>query len=98
MGGSHLERKCGNNMEVNTKLGTITVKVNNDPFYPGMFLLLKRGEQEYSIVWLEVDQTEETNPKLQAHVYDPEEIWDNPIFSMSSPKETVDAMFMEEKV
>lgn len=83
-------------MEIKTSLGTITATVNNDPYYPGMFLSLKRGDQTYSIVLLEVEQTNEKNPKLNVHVYDPEEIWNNATFSMSTPKETVDAMFEEE--
>lgn len=84
-------------MEINTSLGTITVGVNHDEFYPGMFLSLRRGNQEYSIVWLEVDQTDKEHPELKAHVYSPEEIWDDPIFSMSSTKETVDTMFTEDE-
>lgn len=83
-------------MEIATSLGTITATVNNDPYYPGIYLSLKRDGRTFPIVWLEADQVDEKNPKLNVHVYDPEEIWNNPTFSMSTPKETVDAMFEEE--
>lgn len=82
-------------MEIKTSLGTITATVNNDPYYPGIYLSLKRDGRTFPIVWLEADQVDEKNPELKAHVYAPEEIWDEPVFSMTSQKETVDAMFEE---
>lgn len=85
-----------NNTVLNTPLGDIVASVAPDVNFPGIYLSLRRENEIYSLVLLEVDNTGKENPELCAHVWNPEEPWEDPVFSMRSSKEIVDKMFEEE--
>lgn len=82
-----------NNPVIHTALGDIIAEPSPDKCYPGIYLSLRRGDKTFGIVLLEVDQVNSDDLSLNAHVWNPEEIWEDPVFSMQSTKETVDKMF-----
>ena len=85
-----------NNPVIHTALGDIIAQPSPDTCYPGIYLSIRRGDKTVPIVLLEVDQVYPADKQLNAHVWDPENVWDDPVFSMRTNEETVDKMFKEE--
>ena len=82
--------------EIETKLGTIVAEPAPDPNYPGFYLSLRRGNKTFSLCMLEVEQWNPDDIHLAAHVWDPEDVWGDPVFNMDTPAEVIDRMFEEE--
>ena len=84
-------------MEIETRLGTLIAEPAPDKNYPGIYLSIKRDGKTFPICLLEVEQWNPNDtPELAAHVWDPDEVWDDPIFNMHTPADVVDRMFEEE--
>lgn len=84
-------------MTVHTKLGDIIAEPSSDRYYPGMYLSFKRGDQTYPICLLEVDQVNSADKTLNAHVWDPQDVWGDPVFILKTPEDTVLQMFEEDE-
>ena len=70
----------GNNHVIHTSLGDIIAHPSPDRYYPGMYISLRRGDKSFPLVLLEVDQVNPADKQLNAHVWSPEEVWDDPVF------------------
>ena len=84
-----------NNPVIHTALGDIIAQPSPDTCYPGIYLSIRRGDKTFPLVLLEVDQVNLADRTLNAHVWNPEEIWDDPVFSMRTNEDTVNQMFEE---
>lgn len=84
-------------MDINTKLGTLTVTTVDSKEYPGLYLTLRRNNMEFSLCLLEVDQSDPDRPRLAVWVWpiDPEGVFDEPIFNLVADQKQVDALFEE---
>ena len=83
-------------MTVHTELGDIIAEPSPDMCYPGMYLSLRRGDQTYPICLLEVDQVNLADKTLNAHVWDPQDLWGDPVFTLKTPEDTVLKVLEEE--
>lgn len=84
-------------MEIETKLGTLIAESAIDENYPGIYLSIRRDGKTFGICLLEVEQWDPNfTPELAVHVWDPDAVWDDPIFNMHTPADVVDKMFKEE--